>query len=369
MLENSDAFNSRKAAETTAASLGRVLMLDLILRNEDRLRCRQLGWRGNSANLLFSGALASYMDAMEDAYDSTTRRYKQRIIRSFQKESRTISMNRRLGSHSVELEADVARDGGHRSKREERKDEINHQDFHVVAIDSGVPRRPPAGKRALDQENYPKVVELLLNNTDYCSNILYEVSGCKLGFAKLDECDSPSDSSLSDSSFLSDTDMTSVVNEFRGGFRAALRDLEGFHIFLLTLHQKLDALLRLFLSILNKNNGEVEKDDSGPLDSLAHSNGSSFTSSFLGIKERDASEASTECGDHEMQKVTKRLSRAVSRESIELSSPMSRDSGSVRSLKGGGDHLRMTVKLRDFNKFGKVSKQHPLVDKMIVWDR
>nr|CAB3477039.1 unnamed protein product [Digitaria exilis] len=40
LLESSKAFNSRETACVTASSLGRVLMLDLILRNEDRLPCR-----------------------------------------------------------------------------------------------------------------------------------------------------------------------------------------------------------------------------------------------------------------------------------------------------------------------------------------
>ena len=39
-------------------------MLDLILRNEDRLPCRQLGWRGNYANILFADKVVSAnMDA------------------------------------------------------------------------------------------------------------------------------------------------------------------------------------------------------------------------------------------------------------------------------------------------------------------
>lgn len=358
LLENSNAFHSQIAAEATAASLGRVLMLDLILRNEDRLPCRQLGWRGNSANLLFATTEASsYMDAMEEAYDSAIRRYKPKIIRSLQKERRAISIDGRLGSHNAEQDSDASREASHRSKRKQAAEEIQHQDFHVVAIDSGVPRRPPAGKRARDQEHYPKFVELLLNNSEYCSNVLHEVSGGKLGFAKVDECDSPSDYSPAGSCSLSDVDMAAVVNEFRGGFRAALRDLQGFHIFLLTLHQKLDALLRHFLSILNKSNSEFDKDDFGP--SEPPSNGSGLTPSILGSKERDAAEPNTDSTDSEVQKVNRRLSRAVSRESIDLGSPASRESGSGKYFKGSAESrsLRMTMKLRDFNKFAKVSEQ------------
>ncbi|GKC69884.1 translocase of chloroplast 159, chloroplastic [Tanacetum coccineum] len=50
--ENSSAFKTQKVAEKTSASLGRILMSNLVIRNEDRLRCRYLQWHGNSANLL-----------------------------------------------------------------------------------------------------------------------------------------------------------------------------------------------------------------------------------------------------------------------------------------------------------------------------
>ncbi|KAL7591611.1 hypothetical protein Lser_V15G33845 [Lactuca serriola] len=49
LLESSSAFKTQEAAEKTAAALGRILMLDLVIRNEDRLLCRYLCWRGNSA--------------------------------------------------------------------------------------------------------------------------------------------------------------------------------------------------------------------------------------------------------------------------------------------------------------------------------
>ncbi|GKF22500.1 dual specificity protein phosphatase PHS1 isoform X2, partial [Tanacetum coccineum] len=54
-------------------------------------------------------------------------------------------------------------------------------DFDIVAIDSGVPRKPTAGKRAHDQESCPKLVELLINSPEYASNLLYEITTGKLG--------------------------------------------------------------------------------------------------------------------------------------------------------------------------------------------
>ncbi|XVF11435.1 hypothetical protein REPUB_Repub08aG0027200 [Reevesia pubescens] len=58
-----------------------------------------------------------------------------------------------------------------------------HSDSHIVAIDSGVPRGPPVGKRANDQVIYPKLVELLLNSSNYSSNLLHDVTCGKLGSA------------------------------------------------------------------------------------------------------------------------------------------------------------------------------------------
>ncbi|XAR50379.1 Phosphoprotein phosphatase [Bertholletia excelsa] len=58
LLDSSHAFDTREAAERTAAALGRILMLDLVIRNEDRLPCRQLGWRGNYGNLLLADKTA-----------------------------------------------------------------------------------------------------------------------------------------------------------------------------------------------------------------------------------------------------------------------------------------------------------------------
>ncbi|CAK7336812.1 unnamed protein product [Dovyalis caffra] len=51
---------------------------------------------------------------------------------------------------------------------------------HAVATDSGVPRRPPAGKQTNDQENYPQLIDFLLNSSDYSSDLLCEITGGKL---------------------------------------------------------------------------------------------------------------------------------------------------------------------------------------------
>ncbi|XP_038974114.1 dual specificity protein phosphatase PHS1-like isoform X1 [Phoenix dactylifera] len=360
LLENPDAFDTREAAENAAAALGRVLMLDLILRNEDRLPCRQLGWRGNYANILFANKVVSAnMDALEEAHDSAIRRYKPQIMKSLQKERRAISVNGRLGSHNPELmseSSDASNEMGRRSTKKQATDEAKRSDFYIVAIDSGVPRRPPAGKRAKDQENYPKVVELVLNNWEYSSNLLYEVSVGKLGFPGPEEADVPTDSG----SCLSDSDMVAVVTAFRGGFRAALRDLQCFHIFLLTLYQKLDGLLRILLLIINKCLAESDKDDSGVLDSPSHSARCSFSSPFPAYKERGGAETHADSSDSETHNCLLKSSSAGPRECSDTTSPVSRDNWNGRYFKGCGEPprcLRLTMKLRDFNKCAKVDAE------------
>ncbi|XP_073008505.1 dual specificity protein phosphatase PHS1-like isoform X2 [Typha latifolia] len=356
LLDNSIPFTSQKAAEKTAESLGKVLILDLILRNEDRLRCRQLGWRGNYANLLLTDKVTSAnMDTLDEANGSGVRLYKLEMIRNHQKERRAISVSDILSADNGELSSsgpDAFGESSNTPKTKQVTDEIACN-FCIMAIDSGVPRRPPAGKRAKDQENYPKLVELMLNNWEYSSDLLYEVSIGKLGFPGPEEVDAPTDFSYS----LPDIDMTAVVNAFRGGFRGALRDLQGFHIFLLTLYQKLDGLLRNFLSIINKSLGESEREDSGASDSPSYFSGCSPSSLFPTCKEHGGNETYTESSDYEIHKFRRKVSRAGSRESFDLTSPVSRENLNGRYFKGSGEAsrcLRLTMKLRDFNKFAKV---------------
>ncbi|XP_015387766.1 dual specificity protein phosphatase PHS1 isoform X1 [Citrus sinensis] len=357
LLESSSAFESRETAEKTAAALGRVLMLDLVIRNEDRLPCRQLRWRGNPANLLLADKMASAnMDAMEEAFDSAIKKYRPRVIRALQKERRTASVDSRVIPHSAGLVSEgsdlsdiiESPKSSELSRRSQTSDESTVSDFHIVAIDSGVPRRPPAGKRANDQANYPKLVELLLNSSEYASNLLHEITGGKLGSPPLEDA-STTNSQLAE--------MTSVVQEFRSGFRAALIDLQGFHIFLITLYQKLDGSLRAFLNILNKApSGDFDKEDYVAPESPSQSAGSVYCQSPPS-KERLCNDSHPDYSDTESQKTAPRSS---SKESTDSNSPMSRENWHGKFCKGNGEHvrsLRLTAKLRDFHKFAKVDAE------------
>ncbi|XP_047046175.1 dual specificity protein phosphatase PHS1-like [Lolium rigidum] len=334
LLESTTPFDSREFAEKTAEALGRILILDLILRNEDRLRCRPLGWRGNYANLLVADKDAyANLDSLDDVHDSAIIRYKPEIIKSpqRQKQRRAVSISGSIGSDISDLVLDDTYD----------PIEPEISSFRIVAIDSGVPRRPPAGKRAKDQENYPRLVELTLNNWDYSSNLLFEVSIGKLGTPGPEEFDMSSD--YSHHSPLPESDMLAVVNSFRGGFRSALRDLQRFHIFLLTLYQKLDTLMKIFFNLMHKCSNESDKEDAGlsesPLCSV---------------------EAHTDISDAEIPRHMRRPSRILSRDSFDMSSPACRESFMMKNFKANGDAsrgLRLTMKLREFNKYAKVDSE------------
>ncbi|GKB50535.1 dual specificity protein phosphatase PHS1 [Tanacetum coccineum] len=103
LLENSSAFKTQKAAEKTSAALGRILMLDLVIRNEDRLPRRYLQWRGNSTNLLLADKMSTANHALEDAFDSAIKRCRPRVIRALQKDRRSTSVNSRMSTDDSNL--------------------------------------------------------------------------------------------------------------------------------------------------------------------------------------------------------------------------------------------------------------------------
>uniref|UniRef100_A0A0E0JHP4 Uncharacterized protein n=1 Tax=Oryza punctata TaxID=4537 RepID=A0A0E0JHP4_ORYPU len=354
LLESSKAFSPREAACITAASLGRVLMLDLILRNEDRLPCRQLGWRGNPANLMISDrSSAPSVDRLDDS-KCTTESSIPTITQFVQSDKRIRSANATI--NSPELVSMSPKPNALKSVRENA--ENLDGPVHIVAIDTGVPRRPPAGRRVKDHERYPKVVQLMLNNSDYSSNILYEISGGKLGIPGPDEAIASTDSSCS----ISDEDNTAAIHEFRGAFRAALRDLEGFHLFLLQLYQKLDGVLRVFLSI---GKGSEESDNNDATIPDFPSPGANYSTPCAPSKQQNSELHS----DSEILKSTTKPSSAGSRGSSDSVSPLSRDSWSNKYFKGSAEgprSLRMTMKLRDFYKTPKADPE--LVKEIEQWN-
>ncbi|KAL0415546.1 UNVERIFIED_CONTAM: Dual specificity protein phosphatase PHS1 [Sesamum latifolium] len=360
LLENSNAFESREVAEKTAAALGRILMLDLVIRNEDRLPCRQLRWRGNSANLLLAEKVpGANIDALEVAFDSAIKRYRPKVIRALQKERRATSIDSRLSppqpglvAQSSDVSEVIESPKSSNSVRSLTLYESVFPDSHIVAIDSGVPRRPPAGKRSNDQANYPKLVELLINSSEYALQLLHEITGGKLG-ASPGTVDATTD--------FRESEMISVVHEFRSGFRAALRDLQGFHIFLVTLHQKLDGLLRAFLSVINKSScGDIEKEELVVPETPSPAKGIEVHCPSSPSKERIIGDHTTDLNDSESQRTVVRPPSSGHRESLDSCSPLSREGWHGKFGRGSGEplrSLRLTSKLRDFHRFAKVDSE------------
>lgn len=343
LLDTPNIFDSRGVVEKTVESLGRILMLDLIIRNEDRLPCRQLGWRGNSANLLF---MDKSVIANINVPEETNGNYDTGIFLSPNAERRSNSLDGTVTPIDLVSENSITLDDV--SKFETVGKNQSNEDFCIVVIDSAVPRRPPAGKRAKDQTNYPKLVELLLNNAAYSSNLLFEITGGKVGVPTSEDVDSSVDAK-SCSNF-TQREITGIVQEFRGGFRSAVRDLQGFHVFLVTIYQKLDGLLRLFISIINKNSSEVDKVE------CESSNGCGGVGSpLVGKDHHDYS------NDIDQQKTCQRSSSPKHQQQHESpdstsSSPMTRENWSGRHFKSSFEsrNLRLTQKIRDFNKIAKV---------------
>ncbi|XP_073157094.1 dual specificity protein phosphatase PHS1-like [Henckelia pumila] len=356
LLESSNAFESLEASEKTSAALGRILMLDLVIRNEDRLPCRHLRWRGNFANLLLAEKVVRVNnDSLEVAFDSAIKKYRPKVIRALQKKRRATSVDSRFSPPHpglVPQSSDVSSivespKSGTTSVASLALNEPTGSDLHIVAIDSGVPRRPPAGKRANDQENYPKLVELLLNNPEYASDLLHEITGEKLESFRLDtEAD------------LHGNEINLVVLEFRNGFRAALRDLQGFHMFLLTLHQKLDSLLRAFLNIVDKSSGDLDKEESVVPESPSLAKEMEVHCPSPGT-DSVLTDDTSNLNDLESQRTPPRPPSSGFKESSE-SSPIPRDSSHGKFSKGSGDplsSLRLTSKIREFYRFAKVDAE------------
>ncbi|GJV75878.1 dual specificity protein phosphatase PHS1 isoform X2 [Tanacetum coccineum] len=179
---------------------------------------------------------------------------------------------------------------------------------------------------------------LYLMNPEYASNLLHEITTGKLGV--------PPEAIETSSNLSFIKDMNLVVHEFRSGFRAALMDLQGFHIFLLTLHQKLDSLLKGFMNIIDKtSSGDFDREDLMVLEAQSHS---APCVSPQG-KESDSN-------DTELQKTAPKASSSGCKENLDPVSPMSRDSSHGKSHKGSAT-TRMTSRLRDFHKYAKVDAE------------
>lgn len=364
-------FETEEKAERAASALGRILVLDLVIRNEDRLPCRQLRWRGNPANLLLTDRIMSSSTkpplecSFEEAFDSAIKRCHPRDYRSIQKERRASSVDSRsrlsVSDHRLVSQSSDFSDITESPRSYDTEfmspmsDSSMAPEFHIVTIDSVVPRRPPAGKRASDQEIYPRLVELLLNSSQYSSNLLYEITEGGLG-----------SSQAKDGEETPTNVVTPVVREFRNGFRAGLRDLHEFHIFLVTLHQKLDGLLRAFFSMMDKTMcADFERDDFAVPESPSQSFGGGHDHHYPSPSKEQRVVTSDNGFDQSESDLSQRsVPRTPGSENKEggdaaATSPKSRESWHGRYSRGGESlsSQRLAAKLRDFHKFAKIDAE------------
>jgi atypical dual specificity phosphatase len=276
----------------TASALGRILVLDLVIRNEDRLVCQELGWRGNPGNLLVSDRCPLGFNKMSpqkmlSKTSSVQRRSElhcHKKSESFRKlasqstsdlqqlasselglleSTKSLSIQSYLPRQLLEANTPLAKVGTENMEINNEVTKTEKKQCVIVAIDSGIPRRPPALKAQNDQRDYPKVVELLINDEKIAAELLKEISWENLGV------ESPKTGQGTDKSDKLDQlhsakqiDHIKVVKAFQGGFTAGIRDMQILQMFLLKLFRQLDHLLKdfaVYMSAQSKSHEDGNK--------------------------------------------------------------------------------------------------------------
>ena len=142
--------------------------------------------------------------------------------------------------------------------------------------------------------------------------------------------------------------------------------MQSLHVFLLKLHQKLDALLGTFVSIIRKiPPGDEDKEDSGAVESCSTPSFQSSCHSPAMYKEFATPDASAETEDapsNEGASPPDLSGKPSLKSPFKVNSPetvslVTRDNLHGRHSKGNGDPLRsmrLTLKLKDINKSLKV---------------
>ncbi|CAM6111928.1 unnamed protein product [Calypogeia fissa] len=403
LLDCPEAFDRQVTAEKTAATLGRVLCLDLVLRNEDRLVCKQLGWRGNHGNLMATKkqVLGTRPHKESDPKPVVPRRRiggaaNNRQPLDFRKQLRsqfdnTIGRGRASSASTSSPTAIIVEEtnklSGHNTSGEMGNGK--KPQLCIVAIDSGVPRRPPSSKAEKDKTEYPKFVELLLNDEAVASEILQEISSNKLG------CLSQADPALEEGSQVGEgLDQKKIAKAFQEGFRAGAHDMQDLRTFLLKLFRKLNRLLKEFVTYMASIEDEKVKEDSPPSDhesrrcSLKSDDSPSVKEVRTGFEDLtvESVEKSGESLDANEQHKSD-PSQTPRTPPLKQDSPSQRESSGGRSRrtssreKDGGSwsgklmgskaqspqfSSRLTLKLKDVNKSAKVDSE--LCKELDWWD-
>lgn len=236
LVESPRAF-SLEASESTASSLGRVLLLDLVIRNGDRLACKKLGWRGNLNNIMFT---ERKLLAPTKTNPKKCENFPVGPPMRKQKSPGKSPLSETRSSPGVSRGPQVG---------------------NVVVIDSGVCRRPPSMQSAVDRQEYPVFVELLLNDRDFAADVLNEISNGQFS-EYLDGAvgSSPRRISQLGSNHCSEK----IVNAFQRGFKEGISDLEGLQTMMSQLRRRLDEMLRAFIAYITSQVPDSSDDNLSP---------------------------------------------------------------------------------------------------------
>ncbi|XP_024385430.1 dual specificity protein phosphatase PHS1 [Physcomitrium patens] len=278
LAESKQAFASEKVAVKTAIALGRTLVLDMVLRNEDRLVCHTLGWRGNSGNLLVTEEVPHGLDQLgPPVLDSKqisggsgfTRQRRTQSLAALSTSSNTdilVQLPKMHRSPSPELshagtaqshalqnllvpeESEALASKMGELKMKDKKEEPS---CLLVAIDSGVSRRPPGMKIEHDRRIYSKTIELLLHDEETAGNLLREISFGYLGPPFENEKTSEADFSGEPATPPEEFDHHKIIRAFQRGVIVGIRDMQVLRMFMVKLFRTLDQLLREFMAYVS----------------------------------------------------------------------------------------------------------------------
>ncbi|CAK9238096.1 unnamed protein product [Sphagnum jensenii] len=358
LAESQQAFTPQEVAMKTASALGRILVLDLVIRNEDRLVCQELGWRGNPGNLLVSDRCPLGFNKMSpQKMLSKTSSVQRRSELHCHKKSESFH---KLASQST---SDLQQLASSELGLLQSTKSLSIQCV-IVAIDSGIPRRPPALKAQNDQRDYPKVVELLINDEKIAAELLKEISWENLGV------ESPKTGQGTDKSDKLDQlhsakqiDHIKVVKAFQAGFTAGIRDMQILQMFLLKLFRQLDHLLKDFAVYMSAQ-------------SKSHEDGNKRLGSKPGSPQPQSQGVSVEGSPstENTQVVSQRLLSSSQKPAPISVSPVtstimespSTSSPSRQSWHKKGSPGRLTLKLKNVSKTAKVDDE--VNRELKLWD-
>lgn len=217
----------------------------------------------------------------------------------------------------------------------------------LVAIDSGVSRRPPKMKVDQDRRLYSKTMELLLHDEETAANLLREIS---FGFLGPPFENEPTPESTG-------VDHQKVTKAFQRGLVKAIRDMQVLRMVLVKLYRTLDHLLREFMAYVSSQSQKQETEvvinnlssvaDTQPSGVESRSNQETLPSGSESTPTRVRSPSFPKL------KISPGSQRKSPGSSPRLNSP-NRVSPLRENWHGKGSPGRMTIKLKDVSKSAKV---------------